>query len=197
MKCQGKTNKGRPCTKTVKEQYCCFHLSQCVVCYKNVKIDEKADNLCKHTMHSRCVKDNCVVCKEPIYFKPIKKPSKSRITTDCSICLEEVEEKDDCYLSCGHGHHVDCIKKLVKNECPICRSVLKFNKPTSINVKNIEKKEAVYNQQLKKEQETQTRLLVNELSNKKDDVYELSRQQYETEQDSLLFEIMEKSIYEC
>jgi len=64
--------------------------------------------------------------------------------------LEEVLEKDDCYLTCGHGHHVDCISKVIKQQCPVCRGPLVFNKPNKVNVKNIEKREEVYNQKIKK-----------------------------------------------
>ena len=44
---------------------------------------------------------------------------------DCSICLCEVEENEDCGLKCGHSHHIDCVKGLIKLQCPICREFLK------------------------------------------------------------------------
>ena len=43
---------------------------------------------------------------------------------ECSICLEEVGEKETTWLPCAHGFHKSCIEKWlkVKPECPVCRT---------------------------------------------------------------------------
>lgn len=65
------------------------------------------------------------------------------IKGDCSICLCEVEQKEDCELKCNHIHHIDCLKGLRQLKCPVCRAPLEGNrldKKTINNIKqNIEK----------------------------------------------------------
>ncbi len=197
MKCQGKTNKGKPCSKTVKNNYCCHHQNQCIVCYKNVKMEDKADNLCQHTMHIKCLKDTCLFCKQVIIIPPTKKSRpKGRLTHDCSICLEEVNDVTDCQLICGHGHHIACINQLVKKECPVCRGPLTFLIPTNINMKKIDQRDALYKEKLKKDQDVETRILVNQLSSRSDldSILEKSLIEYELEDNALLFKILEESL---
>jgi hypothetical protein len=43
--------------------------------------------------------------------------------TECVICLERFTEP--IILHCGHSFDKNCLKKLIKKECPICRK--KFN----------------------------------------------------------------------
>src|SRR3989344_8183068 len=38
---------------------------------------------------------------------------------DCIVCLEKLTM--DAPLECGHWIHLDCIKKSIRPECPICR----------------------------------------------------------------------------
>ena len=40
--------------------------------------------------------------------------------TECSICLEELLDKN-IKLDCGHKYHYDCILKINDNSCPLCR----------------------------------------------------------------------------
>ncbi|XP_052179897.1 E3 ubiquitin-protein ligase MBR2-like [Diospyros lotus] len=45
----------------------------------------------------------------------------------CVICQAEYEEGDDIgTLRCGHGYHVDCVKKwlLKKDSCPLCKATV-------------------------------------------------------------------------
>lgn len=62
-------------------------------------------------------------------------------TTDCSICLEEVDNENDCYLQCGHAHHIQCINQLKKLECPRCRGPMVFIKPSAVNLYKIKQQE--------------------------------------------------------
>lgn len=82
----------------------------------------------------------------------------------CSICLCDVDKEEDCDLLCGHRHHVDCIKQVIKNECPVCKEPLIFGKKNSIDVEQIKKKEVAYVKEMHTNQEA-TNALVLELAN--------------------------------
>ena len=58
----------------------------------------------------------------------------------CSICLCDVDETEDCFLTCSHPHHVLCVKQLIEPFCPVCRGPLQFKKTPKINIKKIQKK---------------------------------------------------------
>jgi hypothetical protein len=59
---------------------------------------------------------------------------------ECSICLCGVSVENDCNLICNHAHHSECIKQILKAECPVCRGPLIF-KNNNINVKIIKERE--------------------------------------------------------
>lgn len=59
---------------------------------------------------------------------------------ECSICLCGVSVENDCNLICNHAHHSECIKQILKAECPVCRGPLIF-KNKNINVKIIKERE--------------------------------------------------------
>jgi len=44
--------------------------------------------------------------------------------TECAVCLLEIDPKDQLLLQCNHIFHLECIKPLVKAECPLCRANL-------------------------------------------------------------------------
>lgn len=48
-------------------------------------------------------------------------------TTDgeCSICLGEFQEQDECAMlhMCNHMYHRKCIDKWLPKSCPLCRSI--------------------------------------------------------------------------
>ena len=52
----------------------------------------------------------------------------NNIIGDCSICFENILKIDDSELECKHIFHINCIKKLRDNRCPVCRSDLKSDK---------------------------------------------------------------------
>lgn len=54
--------------------------------------------------------------------------------SECPICIEKFSRSDK-RLSCGHWIHLNCIRKSLKAECPICRCPLSL--PEKI-VKEIE-----------------------------------------------------------
>lgn len=42
---------------------------------------------------------------------------------NCSICWDKCENSEK--LHCGHFVHIECLKKTINPECPICRTPLK------------------------------------------------------------------------
>ena len=73
------------------------------------------------------------------FFEPVKRPlneellkylhkeeySKSCRFSDCCICLEDYDSKEEVYiLPCEHTYHPDCIKLWLKERrtCPMCKS---------------------------------------------------------------------------
>ena len=44
------------------------------------------------------------------------------MTDDCSICLENMTDKQSVKLSCNHVFHLDCIQNIINNRCPLCRT---------------------------------------------------------------------------
>ena len=63
--------------------------------------------------------------------------------SECSICLEHIDDKDKLILDCKHNYHVDCIKNLFKHElnngtknivsCPCCRTDINNTSNEDIN----------------------------------------------------------------
>ena len=51
---------------------------------------------------------------------------------ECSICLEQLNEKNIAVLYCGHYYHVECILDWSnqKNNCPMCKCA-EFDNPHS------------------------------------------------------------------
>ena len=50
---------------------------------------------------------------------------------ECSICLEEIEDEEDKYITlCNHIFHQSCLIKWIKDNqnCPICRRVIKYKR---------------------------------------------------------------------
>ena len=45
---------------------------------------------------------------------------------ECSICLDNIEEKNKYSLQCNHIFHKECISKLLYNSCPLCRKGFTF-----------------------------------------------------------------------
>lgn len=53
-------------------------------------------------------------------------PATSTSLLECSICLEEIGEKDILTTQCGHTFHASCMFKnmVVSTTCPMCRAPL-------------------------------------------------------------------------
>lgn len=72
--------------------------------------------------------DNSGKCKFKNKGKTCMRPSNDGrckihkiINTECPICLE-CEDNEWFTLSCNHRAHTECLKGMVKLECPLCRS---------------------------------------------------------------------------
>lgn len=53
---------------------------------------------------------------------------------NCSICTENLENKNRIYLECGHSYHCTCIFRLFSHndkKCPNCRDEIKYEVPQS------------------------------------------------------------------
>lgn len=135
--CLGVTVKGTKCNARAKksDHYCFRHKNQNLISIKST---------------SKKLEPNIIVTKD---FDDV-----------CSICLCDVDKEDDCDLLCGHRHHVDCIKQVIKNECPVCKEPLIFGKKNSIDIEQIKKKETNYIKEMHTNQEA-TDALVSELAN--------------------------------
>ena len=57
--------------------------------------------------------------------KKIEETEKIKNDNKCAICLEPLMDIDNVFirLPCGHGFHKECIQKLDKKECPICKKI--------------------------------------------------------------------------
>lgn len=54
---------------------------------------------------------------------------------ECPICMDSVENTNNCILTCGHRFHMECMLKALerKNSCPLCRSeVIQYNSKEKI-----------------------------------------------------------------
>jgi hypothetical protein len=121
--CHGLSSNKKPCTYRVKlpNKYCRYHKSQ--------ESKERSKKRSKEKIKEEKKEENI-----DIIVNDINKEA-------CSICLCDVEEEDDCHLVCNHSHHKECVNKLLKAECPVCRGPLKFKKITNININKIKNNE--------------------------------------------------------
>lgn len=112
---------------------------------------------------------------------------------DCSICLCDVDEEQDCRLICGHIHHIECIKQLNKAECPVCRGPLEFKK--NIDIHEIIKREEKELENNKNQTMAEDLLYANELhrENDIDDVLQESLRTYETDEYEYISNILKYS----
>ena len=58
-------------------------------------------------------------CYEHKYKHRLVKPD------NCSICMENISDKIETPLECGHWIHKQCLKKLKYYICPICKQNMK------------------------------------------------------------------------
>ena len=70
---------------------------------------------------------------------------------ECSICLEQLNEKNIAVLYCGHYYHVECILDWSnqKNNCPMCNQQIKIDH--IIKKYNCKKKEIISKKEVKRE----------------------------------------------
>lgn len=129
-----------------------------------------------------------------ISIKSTSKNYKPIVTKDfddvCSICQCDVDKEEDCNLHCGHRHHIDCIKQVIKNECPICREPFVFGKKISIDIENIKDKEYSYKEEMRINQDATNELVI-QLANE----YQTAKnvdEAYQTAIENSLLEISSK-----
>lgn len=101
-KCIGVTAKNTPCTKPVKTKgsYCYIHRGQSQL--PNVWTPKVVDET------------------------PINNTGRYNVE-ECPICLCDMEPLEKlCELACEHRYHTECMKCVLKLECPVCRGPLEF-----------------------------------------------------------------------
>ena len=136
--CIGHTAKNKPCFRRVtNHKYCHDHIKQEI---KNVNIQVKQETKNVNIQENKDMKN------------------------ECSICLCDVDDDDNCWLICGHRHHNDCISRVIKRQCPMCRGPLKFIKPSQINVNKIKAREEKEKLELEKQAHENSIALARELS---------------------------------
>jgi len=50
------------------------------------------------------------------------------MTEECCICFELLESTHTVSLKCQHHFHLECIKQITNNKCPLCRATI-IDKP--------------------------------------------------------------------
>lgn len=104
-------------------------------------------------MNYQCLAEKC--CRRAIppykfcrFHSPIKSnliPSKNVKVPidviDCPICLDVIGCNEDSGLVCGHRFHIECINKLEKSQCPVCRVPLEVKQSSNVNLNKIKIKE--------------------------------------------------------
>lgn len=68
--------------------------------------------------------------KRPKRIKPNSTVQNPRLNTECPICLDGFDEKNNYTVySCSHAMHDECSKGLLTGNCPICRTTIIKTKP--------------------------------------------------------------------
>lgn len=119
--CLGQNIKKKRCgLKTTNENgYCYNHQDQFV-----------------ETKPKKKVKEDVKKTKKVKEVPKSKSPKEQEKPNDCPICFCSLKEEKNA-LECGHWTHLECIKKCIKPECPICRHPVKVSKDIQ---KKMEKK---------------------------------------------------------
>src|SRR4030042_5967892 len=115
MLCQGITGKKVPCQNRVSNnnKYCYCHISQ-----GNNNSNNKP--IVRTRVHPVTSNNDVnkpiipVISNKPNNNSNSNNNNNSNNDRNCSICLCEVGDEEDCGLICGHLHHVDCIKQVYK-----------------------------------------------------------------------------------
>ena len=81
--------------------------------------------------------DGRMTCKYHTITKEKEEHKEERL---CPICLDNVDQNDDAELKCNHAHHIECVKLLRDNVCPVCRAPLISQKLNSNTIEEMEKR---------------------------------------------------------
>jgi hypothetical protein len=107
--CDGLTKNNIRCTRMTEHKYCKIHLPvsppKCIGLNFNLS---KCDELCSGEY-----------CDTHKYKYRLDKPD------DCPICMDEISNKTEIPLECGHWIHKECLKPTNLHKCPVCRQEMK------------------------------------------------------------------------
>lgn len=128
--CEGITLKGKRCSRKVSNGLFCGQ-------HKNFQrgvnrtIKQKCNNFFsngKPCTRFALFEGKCKLHKEHKQFVE-EKPD------ECPVCYETFSEKDK-HLACGHWIHLDCVKKSMKAECPICRKPVNIDQRSRTQIES-------------------------------------------------------------
>lgn len=80
-------------------------------------------------------------------YRFINTNSDTEYIIECSICCEEINMLENVPLECGHIFHINCLYKITKKECPLCKKSLTDKESlfyTSTNIDNTQENN-IYN----------------------------------------------------
>lgn len=96
----------------------CFIKNYCSI--QNFIDSDMSQNICQKCSKKQC-EHLCEDQKDIIF------------NSQCPVCLEE--DGDLFVMTCAHQAHLDCLKGMIKNECPICRKkILNLNADTKRSI---------------------------------------------------------------
>jgi hypothetical protein len=134
--CEYITKKNKNCkNKVTPNGKCTFHnnflnrsVSNIKMCRKLIFEECNGYNYnCKNKNIEKCTDTGSYCLNNKYYCNKHSKNYKLEIPEECAICTENICEKTEIPLYCGHWFHLTCCKHLSKFECPLCRKNLEYN----------------------------------------------------------------------
>lgn len=109
------------------KDHCGEHKCQMKGCNESlVNARKKHGYCCMHTCEIKgCMLPKNESSKEGKYCNAHKTQFALEKPEECSVCLEEFDEKEEPW-PCGHYVHRKCITQSMKAECPLCRKQLRL-----------------------------------------------------------------------
>jgi hypothetical protein len=83
---------------------------------------EKVDGINKNIL-KKCGEISTNNINDKKYCDEHCKSYKYEFPQECPICNEEMSYEEEIPLICGHWFHLNCLKKCIKMECPLCRRI--------------------------------------------------------------------------
>jgi hypothetical protein len=134
-KCQGKTLLGTQCLLNIAHGMYCWNCK-----HQNSVPASIMTSIDKMRAHFRKGDEPVIPMKKAVTIKIMNNPQTKVVIADsfkkvvlekpedCCCCLEAMVERNSYRsLKCGHYCHLECLSKMMKAECPLCRCVIDSN----------------------------------------------------------------------